>query len=79
MAPLADVLRRAYSEAQGLVEVSPTILGLVGSAHLCRVLWLCHSSKGCSLPVFLPCQLQSPVQDMVSSRDQHRPLKGSLL
>ena len=42
-----------YTEAQGLVEVSSTILDLVGSNHLCHVLWLCHSFKGCALPPFL--------------------------
>lgn len=32
------------------MKVSSTILDLVGSVRLCHVLWLCQSSKGCSLP-----------------------------
>ena len=43
------MLQRAYTEAQGLVEVNPSWTFLV-PISLCHVLGLCHSFKGCALP-----------------------------
>ena len=46
------MLQGAYTEAQGVVEVDlSAILDSLVRIQLCHVLGLCHSFKGCALPV----------------------------
>ena len=63
---LANVLQRTYNEAQVLLEVdSSAILGLISSNQFMSYpQWLCHSFKGCTLPLSFLSQAQEPITQL---------------